>query len=88
MQVKAYLKEIGAFYRMPVPVGYGTQGLDFECCINGRYVGIETKAPGKMPTARQTLTIAAINKAGGVAFYADSIDRVRRYIEDHVLGKY
>lgn len=92
-EVRVYLNElkaagVGVYYRMPVPVGYGTQGLDFEGCIRGRFFAIETKAPGKMPTARQNLTLDAINRAGGIAFYADNIERVKRYIEDHYLGKY
>lgn len=86
LEVKAYLKSIGAYWRMHVPSGYGKQGLDFECCIKGRYVAIETKAPGKLPTPRQDATMREINAAGGIAFYADNIERVKRYIEDHVLG--
>lgn len=87
-QVKTYLKSIDAFYRMPVPSGYGKQGLDFECCIRGIYVAIETKRPGGKPTSRQSATMREITDAGGIAFYADNIERVVRYIEDHVLGLY
>ena len=87
-QVKAYLDEIGAYHVWPVPTGYGPKLLDCYASINGRFVVIETKAPGKLPTPAQKLEIERINKAGGVAFATDSIERTITYIQDHVLGRY
>ncbi len=87
-QIKAYLDSIGAYYFMPVQTGYGTKTIDFLCCIRGTFVGIEAKAPGEVPTKFQDLTITAMCKAGGIAFAADSVERVKKYIEDHVLGAY
>lgn len=86
--VKKYLDSIGAYHVWPVPTGYGPKLLDCYACIKGRFVVIETKAPGKMPTRAQSYEMERINKRGGIAFYADSVERCRRYIEDHVLGKY
>jgi penicillin-binding protein-related factor A (putative recombinase) len=71
-QVKALLKQYGAYYHMPVQTGYGAPTLDFIGCYRGRYFGIETKAPGKKPTPRQELTMAMINEAGGAVFVIDS----------------
>jgi len=77
------------FYVSPANAGpFGAQTLDDLCCIRGSFVAIEYKAPGKMPTKRQTATIAEINAAGGIAFYADSVERVKKYINDHVLEGY
>ena len=71
---KEFLTSIGAWWYMPVPTGYSVAGVpDFLCCIQGRLVAIETKAPGKTPTAFQLRQIRLINEAGGLAFYTDSL---------------
>ena len=64
-RVKKILKKHGAWWHMPVQTGYGAPGLDFHCCHDGRFLGIETKRPGKHPTPRQELIIANIQEAGG-----------------------
>ena len=87
-EVKAYLKSLNAYFFMPVQTGYGATTLDFLVCINGRFVAIETKAPGRWPTLRQDRVIREIIQAGGIAFATDSLERTKKYIEDHVLGKY
>lgn len=73
-RVKALLTEHGAYYHMPVQAGYGAPALDFWVCHNGRFAGIETKAPGKKPTPRQKLTIEQVVEAGGVAMVIDGTD--------------
>ena len=74
-KVKRYLDALPRMYRhMPVPSGYGTQTLDFLCCIDGRFVGIETKAKGKKPTPRQQQCIEEIKRAGGAAFWCDDYE--------------
>ena len=79
---KAFLTSIGAYWFMPVLGGYGTNGIpDFVCCINGRLVGIETKAPGKRPTKWQDRQIKLINAAGGCAFYTDSLDYTKQMLK-------
>ncbi len=67
-QVKKLLKQYGAYYHMPVTNGMGAPTLDFVCCHNGYFIAIETKAPGKKPTARQCLTMAAMSSAEGYVF--------------------
>lgn len=66
--VKRVLKSNGVYWHMPVQNGMGAPSLDFICCHNGRYVGIETKAGNKKPTPRQALTISQIEAAGGKCF--------------------
>lgn len=51
---------------MPVQSGYGSPALDYINCIRGRFVAIETKAPGKKLTPLQEGTKAAIEAAGGI----------------------
>lgn len=87
--IKVYLASIGAYQFMPVQTGYGARSLDILCCIRGRFVGIECKRSGVMtPRPHQALAMAEINKAGGLAFITDSVERAREMIEQHVLGAY
>jgi hypothetical protein len=59
----------------PVQAGMGTQMLDWVGCVGGRYVAIETKAPGKKLTPRQEATAADVRAAGGVVFVVDSEEK-------------
>lgn len=52
----------------PVQNGMGAPGLDYFCCIAGRFVAIEAKVPGKHMTPRQEVTAAVIRAAGGLVF--------------------
>ena len=75
-KVRDYLKSIGCYYFSPVQMGLGTTTLDDLCCIGGKFVGIEYKAEGKIPTPRQQLTMSQIRRAGGIAVWGDTSDRV------------
>lgn len=70
-RVKKILKAHGCYYFMPVQTGYGAATLDFLICCNGTFVAIETKAPGKVPTKRQELTIKEMTEAGAIVFVID-----------------
>jgi len=70
--VKGHLKALGAYFFMAVQTGYGATTLDFLCCVSGRFLAIETKAPGKEPTTRQYLIMEQVKEAGGAAFWCDS----------------
>lgn len=67
-KVKKALEVLGpnCWRFMPVQNGFGSVALDFLCSINGRFVAIETKAPGKKLTALQEGTKSLIEAAGGV----------------------
>jgi hypothetical protein len=82
--VKKRLKEIGAYQHWPVQLGMGEPCLDCHGCYNGRYFGIETKAPGKKPTVRQNLTMQLIRDAGGLTFVIDSTEQARALFNDRV----
>ncbi len=74
--VKKWLQAEAAWFFMPVSNGMGTMGIpDFICCIAGKFVAIECKAPGKRgaTTALQDYQIAAIHKAGGAAIVVDDV---------------
>lgn len=74
-EIKRHLRSLPRCqFFMPVPGGYGTQTVDFICCINGRYTAVETKAPGKKPTPRQEKFLNDVSAAGGVAFWCSSFE--------------
>lgn len=82
--VKALLTGAGIHYYMPMQTGYGVVGIpDFICCWNGRYLAVETKAPGKLnnTTANQDRVIAEIRKANGLAVVVDSAEMLREFLE-------
>lgn len=67
-RVKVILKELGAYYTMPVTGGFGTSGApDFLVCLKGNFVGIECKAGKGKPTALQEKNLHDITQAGGTA---------------------
>ena len=68
-RVKKVLKDIGAYYAMPVTGGYGVSGVpDFLVCYNGLFVGLECKAGNGKTTALQEKNLLDIRKAGGMSY--------------------
>lgn len=77
--VKKRLKDLGVWYYMPVQNGMGVVGIpDFICCHNGKFVAIETKAPGKRGnlSANQERQIMNIHEAGGAAIVVDAVEQL------------
>lgn len=74
--VRKFLKAIGGYRFSPVQMGIGAATLDELCCVGGRFVAIEYKALGKIPTPRQRLTMAEIRRAGGIAIWGDSAEAI------------
>ncbi len=70
--VNKSLVSAGAYRHCAVQNGMGAPALDYHVCHHGVYAGIETKAPGKHPTARQTRTMRDVIDAGGAVFLIDS----------------
>lgn len=75
-KLRKFLKAIGSYRFSPVQMGLGQTTLDELCCIKGRFVGIEVKAPGNIPTPRQRLTMNEIERAGGIAVWGDSYETI------------
>lgn len=77
-QIKGLLKTLpDCWFFSPVSNGMGTHGIpDIVACIRGVFVGIETKAPGKLAnvTANQANVLNAIQAAGGIAMVVDNLD--------------
>jgi hypothetical protein len=64
---------------MPIQNGMGVVGIpDFICCWHGRFISIETKAPGKRnnTTPNQEQRMAEIREAGGVTWVVDDVKQL------------
>lgn len=83
--VSKRLKEIGCYQFMYVPSGYGKQTIDYLVCLRGKFIGIETKAPGKEPTKRQYDCMDEIKAAGGIAFACDSVEAFEMAMQENGL---
>jgi hypothetical protein len=83
--VNRLLDRYKSIYRfMPVPGGFGASSLDYLLCVNGRFLAIETKAPGKKPTDRQKLAIGQIRRAGGTVFVIDGENGELQQLEEYM----
>lgn len=73
--VREVLKELGAYYVMPITGGYGNSGApDFLVCLHGRFIGIECKAGRGKTTALQERNLDQITKSGGIALVVNEDD--------------
>lgn len=83
--VKKWLKARGVWYYMPIKgVAFGVNGIpDFICCWNGKFLAIETKAPGKrnQTTANQDARIEEIRAAKGWALVVDDVKQLDEFEE-------
>lgn len=73
--VKRVLKAHGVYWFCPVQNGMGVVGTpDFLCCVKGKFLAIETKAPGKIKntTPNQDARIKEIRESGGLAIVVDN----------------
>ena len=82
-RVKVILKELIAYYTMPVTGGFGTSGApDFLVCLKGNFIGIECKAGKGKPTALQEKNLHDIAQAGGQALVIneDNVENLRELL--------
>ena len=87
-KVKEYLKEIGAWYYMPVSNGMGRVGCpDILVCYQGLFMAFETKAPGKIKnvTPNQQREIDDIQRANGLAHVVDDVEQVKEIINAKII---
>jgi hypothetical protein len=65
------------WYYMPVQNGMGVTGIpDFVGCWDGRFFGIEAKAPGNGPTENQKARLGEIDDAGGINAVVDDASQM------------
>ncbi|PWU21861.1 MAG: recombinase RecB [Verrucomicrobia bacterium] len=82
--IKLLLQRYGAYFHMPVKKAIGTATVDFLCCVRGRFVAIETKAPGGRLTGRQKAILHTVRGAGGIAFFCSSAAEAEKILEAEI----
>lgn len=85
--VKRLLKERGIWHFMPVAGPFSAHGVpDFVCCWQGRFLGVETKAPGKRSgtTVNQNRVLQEILDHGGLSLVVDDVQQLREYLDAQV----
>lgn len=89
-KVKKLLKARGIWYFMPAANGFGRVGIpDFICCMDGKFLAIETKAPGKRDntTANQENRINEIRAARGWALVVDDPQQLEEFLNERTEAK-
>jgi VRR-NUC domain len=84
--VKRELKKRGIWFYMPVQNGMGVVGIpDLICCWEGKFLAIETKAPGKRTntTPNQERVLNEIRTHGGHSIVVDDVSQLIEYLEHH-----
>lgn len=82
-KVCAKLKELGAYYFYASTGGYGSSGVpDIIACYKGKFVAIECKANGNIPTGLQQKHLREISIQNGIALVIDetNIDMLEYFI--------
>lgn len=74
-----YLESIGA-YTIKVITANKSGVPDVHACYQGRWISIECKVPGEQPEPLQYHHLNKIQKAGGLATWATSVDQVKLFI--------
>lgn len=86
-QIKKWLDSNGYWWMKVHGDMFQKAGVpDIIACINGKFVGIEVKRPGGRVSELQKYQIEQIQKSGGVAFVAYSLEEVRVNLDHfHVI---
>ena len=87
-QCKTLLKKYGIWYYMPVQNGMGVVGIpDIIACWKGRFLAIETKAPGKRfnTTPNQKRVLADIAAHDGLQIVVDDVNQLFEYLVQETL---
>ncbi len=66
-KVKVVLKREGVYYVMPIGGPFSKVGIgDFLCCVNGKFLSIETKGWRKDQTEMQKFDQEQVARSGGI----------------------
>ena len=68
-----FLNSLPNSYFQVSPPGTPTGTADITGCLDGRYVAVEVKVPGKEPTAAQRYWLRKMRDAGAIVFVAHSV---------------
>ena len=79
-KITDWLKTLGCYFFTPIGSMYGRSGVpDIIVCMEGRFIGIEVKAPGRKGTQTPLQKVAEekIVRAGGQYFLVDSLEELK-----------
>lgn len=79
--IRAFLLAQGAYVFAPVQMGMGMTTVDQLVCLKGKFIGIESKVPGKHPTARQYQALREIEAAGGQSYWVVSLEDLKAQMQ-------
>jgi len=78
-KIQKYLKARGAYVIKTITSNRA--GIpDILCCLEGRFIGIEVKLPGKQASPLQLANGTMIEAAGGLFLVATSAEEVKNFI--------
>ena len=78
-KLKAWLTARSIWHCTPIGSQFGSAGVpDVLCCWEGRFLGIEVKAPGKRGNTSdlQRRQLAGIAASGGIAVVVDDVSQM------------
>lgn len=85
-KIKKYLKEQGCwFIKYWAGAAFTKEGIpDILCCCNGKFLGIEVKAPKGKPSDLQLYNLKKIDEAGGfgILLYPKDFEKFKELISD------
>lgn len=71
------VESVGGYVIKTHVSAYQSQGEpDLVCCYKGYFVAFELKVPGNKPSKLQELKIKQIQRAGGIAITAYSLEQI------------
>ncbi len=82
-QIMRFLKSLPESDWEVSPPGSVSGKPDITGCLKGRYVAIEVKRPGKIPTPIQSYKLKKLKAARAVAFWTTSLVGAQRALEDN-----
>jgi hypothetical protein len=72
----------GLFTKIHVSV-FANAGIpDLICCVEGLYIGIEIKVPGRKASPNQEFYMSRIRRAGGSAGVATTVEEILQIVDE------
>lgn len=85
-KIKAYLNKLPKSYWFHYSAYMGESGIpDRLGVLNGMFVGVEVKAPGKKPTAIQEAKHKDLRRAGAIIIVAHSVEELEEELKEEGL---
>jgi len=86
-KIKRLLASRGAYFFKHFGCNFSTAGVpDLICCVNGRFIAIEVKAPNGRLSEIQKIHIQRIIEAGGIAIVAQSVEEVEHCLNYLIIN--